>query len=91
MALVMMCGLPSAGKTRRAVQLRDYFEQRGRSVVLINEEALGLDRRACYKDLPAEKNTRGAIKGAVDRALSRDTVVGPEERGWCMYNVVWCR
>lgn len=75
MALIMMCGLPSSGKTRRAMDFASWLREQGKNVVLINEESLGLDRRKCYKDIPSEKNTRGAFKGAVDRAVAKDVYV----------------
>jgi protein KTI12 len=78
MALIMMCGLPCSGKTRRATELAAYFEAAGRQVVLINEESLGMKRSQLYCDLSAEKITRGNFKAAVERSVSKDRVV----RAW---------
>jgi hypothetical protein len=71
----MMCGIPCSGKTRRAAMLQEQYAARGRTVCVVNEEALGLCRAVCYKDATAEKNTRGAIKSLVDRSLAKDVVV----------------
>ncbi|KAJ1564606.1 kti12, chromatin associated [Cladochytrium tenue] len=44
-------------------------------IVIINEESLGLVRAEAYADANEEKKTRGALLSAVERALSKDTVV----------------
>ena len=37
-----------SGKTRRARELQAWLEADGRTVHLINDEALGIDRRVAY-------------------------------------------
>eukprot|EP00300_Choanocystis_sp_HF-7_P033627 c4600_g1_i2.p1 GENE.c4600_g1_i2~~c4600_g1_i2.p1 ORF type:complete len:275 (+),score=45.92 c4600_g1_i2:123-947(+) len=76
MPLVMMCGRPSTGKTTRALELATYLrETRGIEVVIVNEESLELDRNSCYTTQKDEKNFRGNIRSAIDRALAADVVV----------------
>ena len=50
MPLVLFCGIPSSGKTRRALELKKYLEDKHKcNVVLINEENLNLNKREAYK------------------------------------------
>lgn len=74
-ALVVLCGLPAAGKTRFAEALRERLaaEQPERRIAVINEEALGIDRAAAYASGHTEKNLRDAIKAAAERALAPNT------------------
>ena len=45
MPLIVMVGIPCAGKTTRARQLKQYFEQaHSKEVQIINEEFLGLSK-----------------------------------------------
>jgi len=44
-------------------------------VSIVNDESLHINRSEDYKDSKAEKNTRGVIKAAVEREISKDTVV----------------
>jgi protein KTI12 len=75
MALIMMCGFPASGKTRRAQIIADYFRGQGKTVHLINEESLGMVRRKLYVDIPSEKNTRATFKSATERMISKDAIV----------------
>jgi protein KTI12 len=45
MALVVMCGTPASGKTTRALDLKNYLQTKHqKNVILVNEEALKLDK-----------------------------------------------
>lgn len=49
MPLVLMCGYPCSGKTRRAQELKDYFtENTDRQVFIVGDEGLGVDRNSVY-------------------------------------------
>jgi len=85
MPLVLISGFPSAGKTTRALQLKDFFESKiaseradarscGLRVHLINDQSLGLSR-AVYHTAKAEKDARAEEYSAVKRVLSRDDIV----------------
>ncbi|KAF1849309.1 chromatin associated protein KTI12 [Cucurbitaria berberidis CBS 394.84] len=85
MPLVLISGFPSAGKTTRATQLKDYFEAKIASssadarasrlkVHLINDQTLGVSR-SVYHTARAEKDARAEEYSAVKRVLSRDDVV----------------
>ncbi|KAF3047083.1 hypothetical protein E8E12_011089 [Didymella heteroderae] len=85
MPLVLISGYPSAGKTTRALQLKEYCESKiaaasaeartGRlKVHLINDQTLGVSR-AVYHTARAEKDARAEEYSAVKRVLSRDNIV----------------
>jgi len=42
MPLALVCGLPCSGKTARAEALKAHLEARGHTVLLVNEESLGV-------------------------------------------------
>ena len=50
MPLIVMVGIPSSGKTTRALEIKEYFElEHKRTVVLLNEENLNMDKNKFYK------------------------------------------
>lgn len=80
-----MPGYPSAGKTTRALQLKEHFEAKIASstadarvarlkVHLINDQSLGVSRNV-YHTAKAEKDARAEEYSAVKRVLSRDAIV----------------
>ena len=49
MPLVVMCGFPCSGKTKRANELKSYLQNsRGRSVQLSSDESLNFERNTAY-------------------------------------------
>jgi len=49
MPLIVMCGYPCSGKTRRAHELREYFTQNTeRQVHIVGDEVQGIDRSSVY-------------------------------------------
>lgn len=49
MPLIVMCGHPCSGKTRRAEELKAHFEKNmERQVHVVGDEALGVDRNGVY-------------------------------------------
>lgn len=76
MALVIICGQPCSGKSTAAACLTKALEKASNvPVILIDEPSLNLDRNSAYQDMPREKNLRGMLRSAVDRAVSRDAIV----------------
>ncbi|KAI9355055.1 protein KTI12 [Zopfochytrium polystomum] len=83
MPLVVMVGLPCAGKSTRASEiaalLDDHLRRNSLSdkmrIVVINEESLNIDRAESYQNANEEKKARGALMSAVERALAKDTIV----------------
>ncbi|KAF1836285.1 chromatin associated protein KTI12 [Decorospora gaudefroyi] len=85
MPLVLISGFPSAGKTTRALQLKEYFEAKiagaaadarvsRLKVHLINDQTLGVPRTV-YHTAKAEKDARAEEYSAVKRVLSRHDIV----------------
>ncbi|KAJ4458368.1 putative Protein KTI12 [Paratrimastix pyriformis] len=70
MPLIVICGPPCVGKTHVATKLQEYFVGKGRPVILLNEESLGITPEDAYQDGRTEMHHRAALKTAVDRALS---------------------
>jgi protein KTI12 len=75
MPLVLMCGYPCSGKSRRAQELALALQAQGHTVHLVGEEGLGVERGVAYANSTAEKQVRGGIKSAVDRLLRGNTCV----------------
>ncbi|XP_006879739.1 PREDICTED: protein KTI12 homolog [Elephantulus edwardii] len=76
MPLVVFCGLPYSGKSRRAEELRGALVAEGRTVYLVDDAAvLGAEDAMVYGDSTREKALRGALRAAVERRLSRQDVV----------------
>lgn len=66
-----MCGYPCSGKTRRAEELKGYFEQKTtRKVHIVGDGALDIDKNSVYADSQKEKNARAALKAEVERWVS---------------------
>ena len=55
MPLIIMWGIPWSGKTTRAKEIKNYFEESKKDVVLLNEEELGFNKNDSYKDSSSEK------------------------------------
>lgn len=76
MPLVVFCGLPSSGKSRRAEELRRALAGDGRAVYVVDDASvLGTRDPAVYGDSAGEKVLRAALRAAVERRLSRQDVV----------------
>lgn len=75
MPLIIMCGFPCSGKSKRAQELRNYLENRGKTVYLASDESSSLDRNSVYSASANEKEARGLLKSAMERLISRDDVV----------------
>jgi len=50
MPLIVMVGIPSSGKTTRAIEIKKYLEQEHNAkVIILNEENLKMDKNQFYK------------------------------------------
>lgn len=76
MPLIILTGLPCVGKTTFANELSSYLSTHCSSkIILINEESLGISKSQGYSSETNEKKTRGALRSAVDHALTPETYV----------------
>ncbi|KAJ2724533.1 kti12, chromatin associated [Coemansia sp. Benny D115] len=80
MPLVLMTGFPSSGKSTRAQELKDKLEERLRAtetpmtVQIISDATLGYSH-STYESASEEKDARGALLSAVERLVTKDTIV----------------
>lgn len=74
MPLVLLCGIPCSGKTRRAEALAEYLESHQKPVQLLSDDFTG-GRDGCYADSKCEKIGRARLKSEVERDLNEDNVV----------------
>ncbi|CAG8698476.1 15731_t:CDS:2, partial [Cetraspora pellucida] len=81
MPLIIICGIPSSGKTTRAKQITQYFldrfsnQEKTGAVHLINDESLGITKDS-YKDTRVEeKKSRASLISAVERLVSKEDLV----------------
>uniref|UniRef100_A0A7N9AW97 Protein KTI12 homolog n=1 Tax=Mastacembelus armatus TaxID=205130 RepID=A0A7N9AW97_9TELE len=76
MPLIVMSGYPCSGKTRRAEELKAYFEQNTqRNVHVVGDRTLGVEKNCVYADSQKEKNVRAALKAEVERKVNKDDIV----------------
>ena len=76
MPLLLMCGIPGSGKSKRANEIKQYLENtHQKKVVIINEESLQLVKEESYKDPIQEKYTRAFLKSNVEKVIDAETVV----------------
>eukprot|EP00775_Hariotina_reticulata_P012545 gene12545-12678_t len=74
MPLVVLSGQPASGKSTVAAKLQELL-QPGHPVHVVDEPSLHLERNTAYQSSGHEKATRGALKSAVERAISKKTIV----------------
>lgn len=76
MPLLLLCGLPCSGKTTVAQKIATFLrEQNDKKVDIINDQVFGLEKNTVFADSKKEREARGLLKSAVQRSLSKDTVV----------------
>lgn len=73
MALITITGYPSAGKSTRAAQLREYLSL-SLPVSVLSDESLNIPR-SVYDESHTEKSARAALFTALQRQLSKDAVL----------------
>ncbi|XP_046720424.1 protein KTI12 homolog isoform X1 [Silurus meridionalis] len=76
MPLIIICGFPCSGKSRRANELRHYFaENTDKQVDIIGDEMQSIDKNSMYADSQREKNLRGSLRSEVERKINKDDIV----------------
>ncbi|GAX74904.1 hypothetical protein CEUSTIGMA_g2350.t1 [Chlamydomonas eustigma] len=100
MALLVVCGQPSCGKSGIVEKLAAAMRQLCLTVIVVDEPSLHLSRNDSYKSAAAEKQVRAKLKSAVERALSKKTYVildslnnikGYRYELWCVARSSGCR
>ncbi|XP_072349177.1 protein KTI12 homolog [Scyliorhinus torazame] len=76
MPLVILCGFPCSGKSRRAAELGRFVREKlQRKVAAVGEQSPGAERNSLYTDSRKEKELRGALKAEVERKINQEDVV----------------
>ncbi|XP_061898524.1 protein KTI12 homolog [Entelurus aequoreus] len=76
MPLIIMCGFPCSGKTRRTEELKAYFEQHtDKKIHVVGDSALAVEKNAVYADSQKEKQVRAVLKAEVERKVNKDDIV----------------
>lgn len=76
MPLVVMCGFPASGKSRRAKELAEYLKTKiSGDVHIVEDHPEGTIRNKIYTDSHKEREFRGHLKSQVQRLLTKDNVV----------------
>ena len=76
MPLVVMCGLPCSGKSRRVEELVGFLRSScEQEVQVVADDFSSRDRNTCYASSREEKMVRGTLKSSVERYLSQERIV----------------
>lgn len=80
MPLIILCGLPSSGKSYRANELKEYFSASKDKVVKVISEneavpRAGYAKNEYFADSQKEKRVRSDLKSDVIRHLNKDDVL----------------
>ncbi|CAH1968214.1 unnamed protein product [Acanthoscelides obtectus] len=79
MPFILISGIPCSGKTTRAVELKQFFEEQGKEVHVVSEyeqiKKAGFEKNSFYADANKEKHIRGLLKSEVMKLISPNNVV----------------
>ncbi|XP_037808349.1 protein KTI12 homolog [Lucilia sericata] len=79
MPLIVISGYPASGKTKRALELQKFFEEKGKRVHHISENKAipkaGFHKNVYFADSQKEKVVRSDLKSEALRLLDKESVV----------------
>lgn len=79
MPLIILSGIPSSGKSTRAQQLKEFYENQNKTVHIVSENAAivkaGFHKNEIFADSQKEKMLRGELKSEALRLLNKDDVL----------------
>jgi protein KTI12 len=79
MPLVVITGIPSSGKTTRAKELKQFFEDRRKEVHVVSENEqlvkANFEKNQFYADSSREKHIRSLLKSEVLKLITPNNVV----------------
>ncbi|XP_046378253.2 protein KTI12 homolog [Haliotis rufescens] len=77
MPLVVLCGFPSSGKTRRTNELKKHVETNypNKKIHIVSDHNNGVERNSVYAESRREKEVRGSLKSTAQRLLNKEDVV----------------
>lgn len=65
MPLVILCGLPSSGKTRRAGEVAELFQKQDKEVHVVSDDFSLVGKNQLYASSREEKTARANLKSQV--------------------------
>merc|ERR1711970_908704 len=74
MPLIVVCGVPCCGKTRRSVEIEKILKLKGKKVEVINDSSCGI-QYSDYGNFNKEKEARGKIRSELNKHISQQTYV----------------
>ena len=72
MPLIIVCGVPCSGKSKRTEEISRILEKRQKSVVIISDQVCGIEYKD-YGNFDKEKEARGKIRSELNKSISQDT------------------
>lgn len=77
MPLLVICGKPGSGKTKRAQELLSFYKQHHPSidVILINAERFKIHKENMYKTFNKEKELRAFFRSNINKSLTKSNLV----------------
>lgn len=79
MPLIIISGLPSSGKSTRALQLQEFFNKQGKVTKIVTENVAipkaGFQKNEYFADSQKEKIVRADLKSEALRLLNKEDVV----------------
>lgn len=79
MPLIIISGLPSSGKSTRALQLQDFFTKQGKVTKIVTENfaipKAGFQKNEYFADSLKEKIVRADLKSETLRLLNKEDIV----------------
>ncbi|KAM3132889.1 hypothetical protein pb186bvf_015037 [Paramecium bursaria] len=76
MPLLIICGRPGSGKTKRAQEIANYIQTNfQKECIIVNEENSKIIRNEGYKDPNNEKQTRGFLRSSVEKYVQSHIVI----------------
>ncbi|CAI4224409.1 unnamed protein product [Auanema sp. JU1783] len=75
MPLLVVTGYPSSGKSTIVNRIVEYLKERGKSVVVVDDDELNIDRSTVYSQAHKEKDHRAMLKSRVEKIIGKNTTV----------------
>lgn len=79
MPFIVISGIPCSGKTTRALELKEFFQDLGKEVHIVSEEEqfrkAGFEKNTFYADATKEKHIRGLLRSEVLKLITPNNIV----------------
>ena len=77
MPLLVICGKPCTGKTKRAEEIKKFLNEEHPEIKIeiLNAERFDIDKNLMYNTFTKEKELRGFFRSNVDKFLTNKNLV----------------